>query len=323
VTTNAPAIEAVGVVKRYGRTEQPALDGFDLAVPAGSVCALLGPNGAGKTTAIRILTTLLALDAGQARVAGHDVVHAGHRVRESIGLVGQHAAVDEILTGRQNLVLFARLNGLGTRAARSRAEHLLAEFSLTEAADRAVSTYSGGMRRRLDLATSLVVTPAVLFVDEPTTGLDPAGRRDVWASIRELVTGGVTCLLTTQYLEEADALSDSVAILRSGRVVAEGTPAELKAAVGDTRVEVTLGSAADAERVRALAAQRGGEIRESGSWVVDLPIGGPVALVELCADLARTGIEPRGLTVREPSLDDVFLSIHEAPIRTEGAHDRV
>jgi ABC-2 type transport system ATP-binding protein len=324
MATARPAIEAVGLVKRYARAESAALDGFDLSVAAGSVCALLGPNGAGKTTAIRILATLLRLDAGQARVAGHDVVRAGHRVRERIGLVGQDAAVDEILTGRQNLVLFARLHGLDLTAARSRAEQLLAQFGLTEAADRSVSTYSGGMRRRLDLAAGLVVTPAVLFVDEPTTGLDPAGRRDVWASIRELVTGGVSCLLTTQYLEEADALADRVAILRSGRVVAEGTPAELKATVGDTRVEITVSSAVDAASVRSLAQRRDlAEIREYGSFVVDLPVAGPSALIQVCADLARAGIEPRDVALREPTLDDVFLSIHEAPMRTEDVHDRV
>nr|BFE81356.1 hypothetical protein GCM10020093_039570 [Planobispora longispora] len=219
------AITAQGVRKNYGGQAGGAgLNGFDLRVPAGSVCGLLGPNGAGKTTAVRILSTLLDMDAGRASVAGFDVRTQGRRVRERIGLVGQYAAVDEILTGRQNLVMFGRLNHLPVAAARRRADELLERFSLTEAAGRPAGGYSGGMRRRLDLAASLIVSPPVLFVDEPTTGLDPAARQEVWTAVRELVDAGTTVLLTTQYLEEADRLADRICMLGAGRVVAEGAP---------------------------------------------------------------------------------------------------
>jgi ABC-2 type transport system ATP-binding protein len=228
-------ISARGLRKRYG--DRVALDGFDLRVRPGTVCGLLGPNGAGKTTAVRILTTLLRADAGQAWVAGQDVIHQPRQVRYRIGLVGQHASVDEILTGRQNLEMFGRLGHLTARAARKRAGDLLDQFGLAEAADRSVAGYSGGMRRRLDLATSLILAPAVLFLDEPTTGLDPAARIDVWTRIRDLVGTGTTVLLTTQYLEEADQLADQIAVIDAGRIVAEGTPDELKAKVGPDRVE--------------------------------------------------------------------------------------
>ncbi|MEV0676103.1 ATP-binding cassette domain-containing protein [Actinosynnema sp. NPDC050436] len=230
-----PVIEAVGVGKNYRGV--PALTGFDLTVGAGSVCGLLGPNGAGKTTAVRILSTLLRPDSGQVRVAGCDVVADPRAVRYRIGLVGQHASVDDVLTGRQNLVLFGRLYHLSTADARRRADELLERFDLTAAAHRPVAGYSGGMRRRLDLATSLVLSPPVLFLDEPTTGLDPRARADVWGSIRSLVGSGTTVLLTTQYLEEADQLADRIALIDAGRVVAEGTPDELKAKVGPDRVE--------------------------------------------------------------------------------------
>ncbi|WP_405490861.1 ABC transporter ATP-binding protein [Nocardia sp. NBC_00511] len=229
------AIEATALTKRYG--EKAALDGFDLKVPAGSVCALLGPNGAGKTTAVRILTTLLRPDSGTAVVAGHDAVRDLSAVRYRIGLVGQDASLDEVLSGRENLVLFGRLYHLSAGQARARAAELLDQFGLTEAADRSVAGYSGGMRRRLDLAASLILTPPVLFLDEPTTGLDPRARIEVWQAIRSLVGGGTTVLLTTQYLEEADQLADRIAVIDAGRVVAEGTPDELKAKVGPDRVE--------------------------------------------------------------------------------------
>jgi ABC-2 type transport system ATP-binding protein len=229
------AIQAIGLRKRYG--ERTALDGFDLNVRAGTVCGLLGPNGAGKTTAVRILSTLLRPDAGRAFVDGCDALADPRAARFRIGLVGQNASVDEILSGRQNLVMFARLYHLPTAAARRRADELLERFELTEAADRSVAEYSGGMRRRLDLATSLILAPPVLFLDEPTTGLDPRARMDVWASIRSLVGSGTTVLLTTQYLEEADRLADQIAVIDAGRVVAEGTPDELKAKVGPDRVE--------------------------------------------------------------------------------------
>ncbi|OXM58890.1 export ABC transporter ATP-binding protein [Amycolatopsis thailandensis] len=229
------ALEAVDLRKRY--RDKVALDGFDLTVPAGTVCGLLGPNGAGKTTAVRILSTLLRPDSGTARVAGHDVVADPRSVRYRIGLVGQNASVDEILTGRQNLVLFARLYHLKSAAAKRRADELLEQFDLTEAAGKPVAAYSGGMRRRLDLATSLILSPPVLFLDEPTTGLDPRARIEVWSSIRDLVGSGTTVLLTTQYLEEADQLADRIAVIDAGRVVAAGTPDELKAKVGPDRVE--------------------------------------------------------------------------------------
>lgn len=221
--------------KRYGK--QTALDGFSLRVRPGTVCGLLGPNGAGKTTAVRILATLLRPDSGEASVAGYDVIRRPRQVRYRIGLVGQNASVDEILTGRQNLELFGRLGHLTARTARTRAGELLDQFGLAEAADRSVEEYSGGMRRRLDLATSLILSPAVLFLDEPTSGLDPAARIEVWAHIRELVGTGTTVLLTTQYLEEADQLADQIAVIDGGRIVAEGTPDELKAKVGPDRVE--------------------------------------------------------------------------------------
>lgn len=221
--------------KSYG--DKVALDGFELAVRRGSVCALLGPNGAGKTTAVRILTTLLRADAGEVHVAGCDVFADPKAARYRIGLVGQNASVDEILTGRQNLVMFGRLYHLPRPAARQRAAELLDRFELTDAADRSVATYSGGMRRRLDLATSLILSPPVLFLDEPTTGLDPRARIDVWDSIKSLVGSGTTVLLTTQYLEEADQLADQVVVIDTGRVVAQGTPDELKAKVGPDRVE--------------------------------------------------------------------------------------
>jgi ABC-2 type transport system ATP-binding protein len=229
------AVSARDLRKRYGT--RAALDGFSLRVRPGTVCALLGPNGAGKTTAVRILATLLRPDSGAACVAGYDVVRQPRQVRHRIGVVGQNASVDEILTGRQNLELFGRLGHLGARALRVRAGELLEQFGLGVAADRSVAGYSGGMRRRLDLATSLLLCPAVLFLDEPTTGLDPGARLDVWAHIRDLVGTGTTVLLTTQYLEEADRLADQIAIIDAGQVVAEGSPDELKARVGPDRVE--------------------------------------------------------------------------------------
>ncbi|GAB3439914.1 hypothetical protein GCM10027570_04780 [Streptomonospora sediminis] len=231
----AAAIEAVDVHKRY--KGKAALDGFGLRVEPGTVCGLLGPNGAGKTTAVRILTTLLRPDSGRVRVAGCDALGAPRAVRYRIGLVGQNAAVDEILSGRQNLVMFAKLYHLPTAAARRRAGELLERFDLAGAADRSVAEYSGGMRRRLDLATSLILSPPVLFLDEPTTGLDPRARTDVWDAIRSLAGSGTTVLLTTQYLEEADRLADRIAVIDAGRVVADGTPDELKARVGPDRVE--------------------------------------------------------------------------------------
>ncbi len=317
--TSMSAIEADGVVKRYRGSQQPALDGFTLDVPRGSVTALLGPNGAGKTTAVRILTTLMAMDEGRASVLGHDVQRDGHTVRHCVGLVGQYAAVDEILSGRRNLLLFGRLNGLPMAAARGRADELLTEFGLADAADRPVAKYSGGMRRRLDLAASLVTSPPVLFVDEPTSGLDPAGRRDLWNAVRRLVSDGTTVLLTTQYLDEADALADRVTILRDGRVVAEGSPAELKADIGDTWLDLTLATQDQLNRTAVLSAPYAvAPLREDvARTAVSVPVSGEAALVGLCAALAAEGILPLDIGIRKPSLDDVFL--HFNPARTETA----
>ncbi|MFD3404919.1 ATP-binding cassette domain-containing protein [Kribbella sp. NPDC058693] len=307
--TTERVIEAVGVRKNYkGGTEGAGLNGFDLDVTAGTVTGLLGPNGAGKTTALRILSTLLELDSGTATIAGYDVRRQGAEVRRRIGLVGQYAAVDEILTGRQNLVMFGRLNHL--KNARSRADELLERFSLTEAADQAVSKYSGGMRRRLDLAASLIVAPRVLFVDEPTTGLDPAGRLEVWSAVRQLVDGGTTVLLTTQYLEEADQLANRISMLKAGKVVAEGTPDELKTQLGSDWLEIVLADPDDVQRVVDLAGLvADGEIR-----VVDVRVSVPVkdrtkALVVMANSLHEARIEPEDITLRRPTLDEVFLHL--------------
>src|ERR1700750_2357212 len=233
------AIEAEGLVKHYGQTK--ALDGLDRRVPQGTVYGLLGPNGAGKTTAVRVLATLLRPDRGQARVLGHDVVAEAAAVRRTIGLTGQYAALDEYLTGRANLIMIGELSRLTAKAARRRADELLEQFDLTEAASRAVKTYSGGMRRRLDLAASLIGHPEVLFLDEPTTGLDPSARALMWDIVRQLVADGTTLLLTTQYLDEADQLADRIAVIDGGRVIAEGMPAALKASMGGQGLPITLG----------------------------------------------------------------------------------
>ncbi|HEY0639578.1 MAG TPA: ATP-binding cassette domain-containing protein [Pseudonocardiaceae bacterium] len=309
------AIVARGLRKRYrGGTE--ALTGLDLTVRRGTVCGLLGPNGAGKTTAVRVLSTLLRADGGEAWVAGHDVRREPRAVRRRIGLVGQYAAVDEVLTGRQNLVMFGRLNHLP--APRARAGELLERFALTGAADRAASTYSGGMRRRLDLAAGLIVAPDVLFVDEPTTGLDPGGRIEVWDAIRELVGGGTTVLLTTQYLEEADRLADAVVLLDGGRVVAEGTPGELKARVGDDWLEVELADETDAEATTRLAQPHATGVVTRAGTTVRVPVTErAAALVRVAAELHAAGITPADLTVRRPTLDEVFLRLTGRPARSQ------
>ncbi|WP_344865641.1 ATP-binding cassette domain-containing protein, partial [Planomonospora alba] len=318
MTEKGAAITAQGVRKNYGDPGGAGLNGFDLHVAEGTVCGLLGPNGAGKTTAVRILATLLEMDAGRASVAGFDVRTQGRRVRERIGLVGQYAAVDEVLTGRQNLVMFGRLNRLPAAAARRRADELLERFSLTGAAGRPVGGYSGGMRRRLDLAASLVVSPPVLFVDEPTTGLDPAARQEVWDAVRELVDAGTTVLLTTQYLEEADRLADRVCMLAQGRVVAEGTPDELKSGLGGDRIDLVLSGPADTAAALPVAARiASGEPHvDAAAHRIGIPVAERVrALVRLAAALDEAGIEPEDITLRRPTLDEVFLHLPASAAR--------
>ncbi|MGS2615836.1 ATP-binding cassette domain-containing protein [Micromonospora sp. LZ34] len=312
--TDTPAIAAEGLRKRYGDTD--ALAGLDLAVPAGQVCALLGPNGAGKTTAVRILTTLLRPDGGQARVAGHDVVRHPDRVRAAIGLVGQHAAVDEVLSGRQNLVLFGRLHHLPARAARARADELLDRFGLADTGTRPVSGYSGGMRRRLDLAASLILAPPVLFLDEPTTGLDPRGRSDVWDAVRTLVADGATVLLTTQYLEEADQLADTVRVIDAGRVVAAGTPDELKNDLGGDRLDVVLDRADDLDRATAAiaAATAATPSVDAAALRISVPVTERVtALAGVLRALDGAGVSVADVAVRRPTLDEVFLRLTDSP----------
>jgi ABC-2 type transport system ATP-binding protein len=301
-------IEAHGLRKRFGDTV--ALDGLDLAVPAGSILGVLGPNGAGKTTAVRILTTLARPDAGVARVAGHDVVREAEAVRRSIGVTAQSATVDDVLSGRQNLVMIGRLSGLRRREAHARATELLAQFELTDAGDRMIRDYSGGMRRRLDLAASLVTRPPVLFLDEPTTGLDPTSRVRMWAVIRDLVAGGATLLLTTQYLDEADELADRILVIDHGRAISEGTAAELKAQIGGARLEVTL-TAADVAATAALAPYVSGELHASHDG---LRLRAPVRNEPGLATRVVRALDDAGLTVddvqvHQPSLDDVFFAL--------------
>jgi len=312
--SETPAIEAEGLVKHYGKTK--ALDGLDLAVSQRTVYGLLGPNGAGKTTAVRVLATLLRPDGGRARVDGHDVVAEAATVRRTIGLTGQYAALDEYLTGRSNLVMIGRLSRLTSRAAARRADELLERFGLAEAATRAVKTYSGGMRRRLDLAASLIGHPSVLFLDEPTTGLDPTARALMWDIVRELVADGTTLLLTTQYLDEADQLADRVAVIDGGRVIAEGTPAELKASVGGQRVLLTLAEAGDAAvAVKALQPFAAGSIvPNAGDRLLEVPVIATDGLAtEVLRALDAAGVGVSDIAVRSASLDDVFLTLTGHP----------
>jgi ABC-2 type transport system ATP-binding protein len=302
------SLAADGLRKRYG--EVRALDGFDLAVAAGTIHGLLGPNGAGKSTAVKALATLIDLDGGAARVAGLDVRTQGRQVRERIGLIGQNAAVDEILGGRQNLVMFGRLYGLGKAAARERADQLLARFGLSAAADRAVSTYSGGMRRRLDIAAGLIRTPAVLFLDEPTTGLDPRGRNDVWETVREVAAGGTTVLLTTQYLDEADQLAAEISVMNHGRIIASGTPEALKRRLGGDRVTVTLPSP---DALDVLAGRFANATVDAAARTVTFEVGsGVVALAEIVRVLDQLDLTPEDLVLRRPTLDEVFLTLTAA-----------
>ncbi|HEU5417863.1 MAG TPA: ATP-binding cassette domain-containing protein [Streptosporangiaceae bacterium] len=330
------AIQASGLVKRFGTTR--AVDGLELTVPRGGVFGLLGPNGAGKTTTIQILATLTRPDAGTARVMGHDVAAEPHAVRRQIGVTGQFATVDDTLTGAENLQLQGRLLGLSRMAARARAGALLEEFDLASAARRAVKNYSGGMRRRLDLACRLVVAPALLFLDEPTTGLDPQSRIAVWAIVRQLVSQGTTVLLTTQYLDEADQLSDRIAVLDHGRIIAEGTPGQLKTAAGAGVLRVRLAEPGNRDLARhLLASALGVEVRPDSDPAVltariagtaagpaaDQPGGqdGAAAVAWALARLAGDGIGVAGFSLGQPSLDEVFLALtgHGADSETEEA----
>jgi oleandomycin transport system ATP-binding protein len=317
------AIEAHGLTKRYGSTQ--ALAGIDLEVQQGRVLGVLGPNGAGKTTAVRILATLLTPDAGTARVAGFDVVTQASDVRRSIGLTGQYASVDEDLTGVENLVMIGRLLDLSRAAAKARAAELLEEFDLTDAAKRLAKTYSGGMRRRLDLAASLIGRPSVVYLDEPTTGLDPGKRDDVWDMVRALVAKGTTVLLTTQYLEEADALANEITVIDHGSVIAHDTPQALKRQLGGQTLEVRPLASSDLPRVRELLARVGTrEPEQPAPDLLSVPVSGDDALTRVVGELAAAGIGVSELSLRLPSLDEVFYSLtgqanHAESTSLEGA----
>ncbi|MYT24273.1 ATP-binding cassette domain-containing protein [Streptomyces sp. SID7760] len=314
------AIYAEGLVKTFG--EVRALDGVDLDVPEGTVLGLLGPNGAGKTTAVRVLTTLLRPDSGTAVVAGIDVLRRPNEVRRAIGLSGQFAAVDEYLTGRENLRMVGRLYQMTGKAATARADELLERFHLADAADRTAKTYSGGMRRRLDLAAALVVRPPVMFMDEPTTGLDPRNRQQLWDVIQELVAGGTTLLLTTQYLEEADHLAHDICVVDQGKVIARGTSDQLKAQTGGERVEVVVHEREHMSGARAVLAGFGkGETTvEQHTRKLTVPVsGGAKLLAEVIRELDSRGIDIDDIALRRPTLDDVFISLtgHAAALNDE------
>jgi ABC-2 type transport system ATP-binding protein len=304
----APAIEADGLVKRFGDLE--AVKGVSFEVPEGRVLGVLGPNGAGKTTAVRMLATLLKPDAGTARVLGVDVRKDPQRVRSTIGLAGQYAAVDENLTGRENLALVGKLTHLPTAEYTARADELLEQFALSHAADRITRTYSGGMRRRLDLAAALVHRPPVLFLDEPTTGLDPQGRNELWGVIENLVSRGTTVLLTTQYLEEADVLADNIVVIDHGTVIAEGTATQLKERMGATVIEIAMRDDDATAKATELLAPVGGASRDGKLVRVNVPGGaGPSSMLEAVRILDGAHLDPATMVLREPTLDDVFLEL--------------
>jgi daunorubicin resistance ABC transporter ATP-binding subunit len=305
------AIEADELQKTFaGKHEVRALDGVSFTVEEGRVFGLLGPNGSGKTTAVRVLTTILKADGGTARVLGHDVRKQARLVRSLIGLAGQYAAVDENLTGRENLRMVGKLNHLDSSFVTTRATELLDQFNLADAGDRPLKTYSGGMRRRLDLAAALVARPTVLFLDEPTTGLDPQSRNDLWEVIESLVGGGTTVLLTTQYLEEADRLASDLVVIDHGHVIAEGTPSELKANLGATVLEVGLDTIDQARRTAELFGSLGSHVPAVNGTVVEVTVDdGPTSAMAGLRSLDQAGITPTAFTLREPSLDDVFLAL--------------
>ncbi|WP_026918200.1 daunorubicin resistance protein DrrA family ABC transporter ATP-binding protein [Gordonia shandongensis] len=302
------AVEAIDLVKRFD--DFTAVDGISFAVPAGTVLGMLGPNGAGKTTTVRMMTTLSTPTSGTARINGFDVLENPAGVRRSMGLTGQAATVDELLTGRENMAMIGGLYGIGRRELRRRTEDLLAQFSLTDAGDKTVREYSGGMRRRIDLAVSLLASPPVLFLDEPTTGLDPHSRNELWDVLRGLVDGGTTLILTTQYLEEADQLADRIVVIDAGRIIAEGTPLELKTQAGAASLVTTLTHAADLPSAHALLAEVSDEIFvDDHARTLTLPAGGLSDLTRVAQLLDRSAIAVDDLSLSRPSLDDVFLSL--------------
>jgi ABC-2 type transport system ATP-binding protein len=297
-----------GLRKRFGTKE--ALTGLDFSVPTGTIFGLLGPNGAGKSTAVRVLSTLTRPTAGRATVAGYDVATEAGEVRKRIGLAGQHPAVDDKLTGRENLRMFGRLARLGERGARARADELLAKFGLEHAADRLTETYSGGMRRRIDLITSLITAPAVLFLDEPTTGLDPRSRNEIWATVRDLVADGTTVLLTTQYLDEADQLAANIAVVDGGKVIASGTPDELKARIG-SHLDVIVSDPAHLEGAATVLSLLGNSLAATDldELSVSVPLRAEVQLPVVVRELDAAGVVVRDVGLRKPTLDDVFLTL--------------
>jgi ABC-2 type transport system ATP-binding protein len=309
LTATEPAVEASGLAKAFGSTH--AVDDVDLTVPSGGVFGLLGPNGAGKTTTIRILATLVRPDRGTARVLGHDVRDEADAVRSRVSLTGQFASVDEDLTGRENLVLLARLLGHSRKRARARADELLIAFGIAEAAGRLVKTYSGGMQRRLDIAASIVVTPDLLFLDEPTAGLDPHSRKQVWKIVRALVARGTTVLLTTQYLDEADQLADRIAVIEHGRLIAEGTSAELKASVGSGALKVRLREAGDRPEARRLLTHLlDAEVRaDPDPTTISARVSDPDSVGKALAELSRAGVSVTEFKLGQPSLDEAFLTL--------------